>query len=414
MSQSPTFPSLAGERAQPVACLAVSPSLAYAAMRLLDRYLLRELMVPLFYCLSGFLLFWLSFDLFTSLSDFQSRHLTVHDVIDYYLIKMPELLGTIAPVALLLALLYTLTNHARHHELTAIRSAGISLWRASLPYFATGLVFSLGMFALNELVVADGNEAAENVLNRATVARDPLLSWKQVVNFRNAKGGRIWNITAFNPATGELKNPQIEWLLPDGSTVQFIARQGIRSNDCWVFYDVQKLVYPSSYERKSANAEVLTDFRRAGERSFTNVMVLPELTETPEDIKVQLKFNRMSSIEAAKRPQLSIREILYLRSQGSLNERDKALLRTQLHARIAAPWTCLVVVAIALPFGALSGRRNVFIGVASSISICFAFFVMTRFGLALGSGGYMPAWLAAWFPNITFGGLGLLLTQRFK
>jgi lipopolysaccharide export system permease protein len=383
-------------------------------MRLLDRYLLRELMVPLFYCLSGFLLFWLSFDLFSSLSDFQSRHLGLRDVIDYYLIKMPELLGTIAPIALLLALLYTLTNLARHHELTAIRSAGISVWRTSLPYFATGFIFSVALFALNELVVADSNEAAEKVLNRTAVARDPLLSWKQVVNFRNAKAGRIWNITAFNPITGELKNPQIEWSLPGGSMMQLIARQGVRSNDCWVLYDVQKLVYPAANEQSSTNTDSISDFRPAGERSFTNVMVLPELTETPEDINVQLKFNRMSSIEAAKRPQLSIREILYIRSQGGLNERDKALLRTQLHARIAGPWTCLVVIAIALPFGTLSGRRNVFIGVASSISICFAFFVMTRFGLALGSGGYMPAWLAAWFPNITFGGLGLLLTHRFK
>src|SRR5882724_5938239 len=107
-------------------------------MRLLDRYLLRELLVPLFYCLSGFLVFWLSFDLFTSLSDFQSRQLSARDIVDFYLIKLPELLGTVMPVALLLALLYTLTNHARYHELTAIRSAGVSLWRTSIPYFATG------------------------------------------------------------------------------------------------------------------------------------------------------------------------------------------------------------------------------------------------------------------------------------
>ena len=32
-------------------------------MRLLDRYLLRELLVPLGYCLGGFLIFWISFDL---------------------------------------------------------------------------------------------------------------------------------------------------------------------------------------------------------------------------------------------------------------------------------------------------------------------------------------------------------------
>ena len=29
-------------------------------IRLLDRYLLRELLIPLGYCLSGFLIFWIS------------------------------------------------------------------------------------------------------------------------------------------------------------------------------------------------------------------------------------------------------------------------------------------------------------------------------------------------------------------
>ncbi len=51
-----------------------------------------------------------------------------------------------------------------------------------------------------------------------------------------------------------------------------------------------------------------------------------------------------------------------------------AMLNTQLHGRLAAPWTCLVVVFIAIPFGSLSGRRNVLVGVASSILICFVFF----------------------------------------
>ena len=32
-------------------------------MRLLDRYLLRELLVPFGYCLGGFLIFWTAFDI---------------------------------------------------------------------------------------------------------------------------------------------------------------------------------------------------------------------------------------------------------------------------------------------------------------------------------------------------------------
>jgi lipopolysaccharide export LptBFGC system permease protein LptF len=46
--------------------------------------------------------------------------------------------------------------------------------------------------------------------------------------------------------------------------------------------------------------------------------------------------------------------------------------------------------------------------------ICFTYFVLQQFDLALGTGGHLPAWLAAWFPNITFGAIGLFLASRFR
>ncbi len=72
------------------------------------------------------------------------------------------------------------------------------------------------------------------------------------------------------------------------------------------------------------------------------------------------------------------------------------------------------MVLIAIPFGAASGRRNLFFGVAGSIFICFGFFVVQQFSLAFGSGGYLPPWLAAWLPNIVFAGAGLWLTARVR
>ena len=83
-------------------------------VRLFDRYLLRELLTPLAYCLGGFLIFWISYDLFTDLDKFQAAKLHLFDVIEYSIAMTPQFLVTVLPVALLLALLYTLTNHARH------------------------------------------------------------------------------------------------------------------------------------------------------------------------------------------------------------------------------------------------------------------------------------------------------------
>jgi lipopolysaccharide export system permease protein len=93
---------------------------------------------------------------------------------------------------------------------------------------------------------------------------------------------------------------------------------------------------------------------------------------------------------------------------------DASWLLTKFHGRLAAPWTCLVVVLIAIPFGAASGRRNLFVGVAGSIFICFAYFIIQQVSLALGSAGHLPGWLAAWLPNMIFGTAGLVLTARVR
>src|SRR4051812_39798749 len=133
-------------------------------MRLLDRYLLRELLFPLGYCLVGFLIFWISSDLISEISRFQKSHLSFGDIAEYYLVTSPEVLRDILPIVLLLALLYSLTNHARYNELTAMRAAGISLWRFSAPYFAVGLFFTIGYFFMNEFWVPKSVDRANEIM----------------------------------------------------------------------------------------------------------------------------------------------------------------------------------------------------------------------------------------------------------
>jgi len=148
---------------------------------------------------------------------------------------------------------------------------------------------------------------------------------------------------------------------------------------------------------------------------MTNRLALAELTETPELINSEIRFTELSNVKAAKGARLSLREILdYERLHPRLNPRARAKLETQFHGRLAEPWKCIVVVLIAIPFGAPSGRRNVFVGVAGSIFIGFAYFFIAGFSLALGTGGYIAPWLAAWLPNALFTGAAIWLTQRIQ
>lgn len=372
-------------------------------MRLLDRYLLRELLIPFGYCLIGFLIFWVSFDLFAELGDFQKYRLTVGDVLTYYFVKTPEVLVTVLPVAFLLALLYALTNHARHHELTAIRAAGVSLLRLSLPYLGVGFFLSCGVLAMNELWVPESQEAAAQVLARHQAARNTGRSreWVQNLCFYNQRDGRSWVIEAYNLETAEMLKPHVVVRQPDGSQQEILAERGWRVDGLWVFTNLNILHYAPNPQTVPAREQVES-------RSMA------DFTETPEQIRSEIKINKLNSFKAVRKTQLSIMEILEYKRLHPGGTTQTDMLDTKLHGRLASPWTCLVVVLIALPFGAATGRRNVFVGVASSIVICFGYFVMLQLALALGTGGYLPSWVAAWTPNALFGFGGLLLTRRVR
>jgi lipopolysaccharide export system permease protein len=256
-------------------------------VRLLDRYLLRELLVPLGYCLGGFLIFWISCDLVSELGHFQKQRLRAVDIAEYYSLKTPELLMVVVPVALLLALLYALTNHARHHELTAMRAAGVGLWRISLPYLVVGFVLSVELFALNEFWVPEASERAEAILSRYQAKRsNPRGEWETNLFFVNLADNRSWEIGAYNLKTRTMASPKLGWRLPEGTRHEIYARQAIWTNGMWVFYEVQRFDYPAS------GTDIPTVSR-------TNELAMPDLSERPGRIKSEIKISRLNVLALA-------------------------------------------------------------------------------------------------------------------
>jgi lipopolysaccharide export system permease protein len=197
--------------------------------------------------------------------------------------------------------------------------------------------------------------------------------------------------------------PQFDWRREDGTRVQLAADNALWINRHWVFTNnVERLDY-------GADVGALPSI------SKTNQLVFAELTETPRIIRSEIKITALEGLRALRKTQLSSAEIReYLKLHPRLERQKSAMLRTTLHTRLATPWICFVVVLIAVPFGAAPGRRNVFVGVASSIFICFVFFITKELTLALGGSGYVAPWIAAWSPHVLFGATGIGMMWRVR
>jgi len=375
-------------------------------MRLLDRYLLRELLTPLFFCLSGILMLCLVVDVMTNYEVFQDRKLGGVDIVTWQVITLPSYFVVVFPVTLLLALLYALTAHARNHEITAMRAAGVSVWRLALPYFITGFLGSLAVLGLNEFWIPDIETKTEAVGQRRLSAREAATN--QLVRdfgFTCSPDGttRTWLVGVYDPATGNMTRVQLDWARPDGTRRWLVADAARFTNAAWAFFNVVEF-----RENPSQKVDLAPALR-------TNVLVLPELKETPDEIRSAVKISQRLKSRKLRGVDLPVTDLLaYLRLHTQPTRAERDWLYTKLHGRLAEPWKCLVVVLIALPFGAASGRRNPFVGVAGSIAICFAYLMFQQLSLAFGAGGLLPPWLAGWLPNLTFAGIGIWLIARVR
>ena len=90
-------------------------------MRLLTRYVLREFLLPLCYCMAGFVAIFVLFELSSSFSRMLEAKLSPSDTFMFFAGYLAPYFMYLAPAALMLATLYTMWNFCRHSEIIAMR-----------------------------------------------------------------------------------------------------------------------------------------------------------------------------------------------------------------------------------------------------------------------------------------------------
>ena len=98
-------------------------------MKLLDRYVLWNFLQAYVYCIIGFLSIWLIFDVSDNISVFIDQHLSPWRLVHYYATQLPQILVILLPVAVLLALLFSLGRMSRSNEIVSMLTAGVSIPR---------------------------------------------------------------------------------------------------------------------------------------------------------------------------------------------------------------------------------------------------------------------------------------------
>ncbi|HEY7533255.1 MAG TPA: LptF/LptG family permease, partial [Nitrospiraceae bacterium] len=122
-------------------------------MTILFRYLLREYVKIFTMCFSGLMTIYLVIDFFEKVRKFLRYDASALDVLTYFALKMPGISYQIAPLAVLMATLLTIGVLSRSHEITAMRSCGISLYWIASPFLFFGLVLGVVLLLFTSTVI---------------------------------------------------------------------------------------------------------------------------------------------------------------------------------------------------------------------------------------------------------------------
>ncbi len=364
-------------------------------MKLIDKYLLRTVMVPLGYCLTAFVLVYIIYDLFDNLSDFIDAKTPFFDVVLFYLFLLPSVLIYIVPVSLMLAVLYGLSQLTKNNELTAIRAGGVSIFRLMVPAISLGLFFSMLVAVINETIGPWSAFWTHQFITVQQKRGDVSVYVAPNLAFKNEVSRRIWMIDEFNKQTFEMKNVNVIQQRTDGSDEMKVqAREAYWMDGRWWFNDVVMQHY-----KPNGDPDPTKPSEFALHREMT------DFDETPQIFINEIKDPELLS---------SLELFNFLKTHDHLSTETTCRIKVDLYSRLAMPWTCLVVTLIGIPFGSQTGRKGALLGIVLALLLFFGFYVLVNVCLAMGKKEVLDPWLAGWFPNIFFFVVGSVMIYRMR
>ncbi len=368
-------------------------------LRLLDRYVMREVVGPLGL---GFLLYTfilLVRFLFQSAEMIIRQGLPVATVGKLLLFTLPNILVLTIPMSLLFAVLVAIGRLASDSELVAMRACGVSLLRLYRPILVLSGLLTAGNLFLMLVALPWGNASLQElwieIFTRGgtqAVVQPRVFheEWRGKVLYVSEQlpGGRGWQGIFLAESAPTSQN---EVTIADRGAVQVDPRGGrvlLRLENA-ISHKVD-LAAPEKYEvsRNAVMSQALEEGLTASQ---------PQGVSASKGLRSQTLGELRATLadpRALPDPQL------------------RNLARVEIHKKFSIPAACLVFGFCALPLGFNNRRGGKSSGFALSIGVILLYYIMLKNGEEAAALGRIPPWLAMWAPNLLLGIGGAVLAVR--
>ena len=365
-------------------------------MRIIDRYVVREVIPPFLIALLLFTFVLIIPFIIDVAEQMIAKNVPPGMILRLMATLLPSTMALTVPMALLISLLVGLGRLSADREVVVMMACGISPYRLLQPV----LVFAVVCWGLTSWLMLkgmpDGNQryrelTQEIVLDRAegeVRARVFFEDFPNMVLYVHEVplDGRGW-LDVLAADTSNASSPVIYFarrgrmvIDREAKSIHMVLEEGERHTT--------KLDDPAAYEVARFESTIL---------ALDASSVFPR--QGPQRGEREMSLEDLSAL------------IGELRSNGQSPHRPIM----EMHKKFSVPIACFVFAVLGVALGA-SHRKDGKLGAfVLGIGVIFAYYVIMYAAEALTKGFWIPAWMAMWIPDVVLGGAGVyLLVHRAR
>lgn len=350
----------------------------------LDLYLLRHYLQALLVVTLAVGLTIIVVNMVEQLRDFVDHHVPLLTILQYYLFFGGWVIKSFLPMFVLLAALFSVSILARKREILAMKAAGISLYRVTLPYLIATILLAIGHFYYNEYLFPPLNQRRIE-LKEFTIENRSKTALAKVRNvYRQISPGKFYTITTFDADRGDGRDFKL-YATEGNRLVQIITAERVAYQDYrWLLRDGQ-----------------VRDFDSLSKESFRefDTMTVRGVQDKPGDFQSRIVTPENMGLEELK-------DYIDLQKRtGGPHLRESI----DLQIKYAFPLTSIIIILICVPFAANPQRSGIAVSFSVGAGISLLYFILFRILQSAGYNEKVPELFAVWGVNALFLLIGLIV-----
>jgi LPS export ABC transporter permease LptG len=281
---------------------------------------------------------------------------------------------------------------AKSNQMTAILSAGVSIYRAAVPVLLVAAGLSATMYIMGDYTLPQSNQRQDALRNQIK-GKPPQTYYRPDRQWIFGQSSRIYNHRFFDPDRNVFAGLSVFEFDPQ----TFQMKRRIYASRAFWEPPIKGWVLENGWVRE-------LDGDRVTSYMPFSIAKFDEMTEEPSYFKKEVKPSA----------QMSAWELRRYMNELAQSGFDVVRLSVQFYRKFSFPLIAFVVTLIGIPFALSMGRKGAISGIAVSIGIAIVYWSTSSLFEAMGNLSQLPPVVAAWSPDILFGLGGVYLLLRVR